>query len=462
MLCPFFLVSKLGVALFRPGWFRHKPSAKLEANVAENELEGFKALLYERDRTILAKLESTQYRIKMQVLLENIVVIGPALGKMMDSYHIKAFRFDQWVQKLASDSDPLWLITLEKKDPLQLSDEILAKAGLQRDQLESKSDSERDLELYTRCTKQSRGGFVIEQELNKKIIKTSEEPVTPYLRPGYIEVPGENYSRGFVEERLGDLRSYNGLNRAILIGTTAAAKVHPVIDESKGFRVADLMKKSGTILTGRVVGGVVDGVGYVRVDKNADFSVAMNHAAVIEKRLGKQFLLETEAQPEGERVTKYQVQRIARQLEGALGGVYTHIADELQRPLIERTEYQMQRDGLLQPLPKGLADEVEIELLTGVEALSRQGELERLGGALEFVAQIPGAVERINWGAVTTDIFRGFDTDADRYIKSEAQIQAERQAVMQQQLQAVAGEQAAKTAGAVVEGAAGAAQKAGG
>ena len=43
-------------------------------------------------------------------------------------------------------------------------------------------------------------------------------------------------------------------------------------------------------------------------------------------------------------------EEIAKELEGALGGPYVHIVEEMQRPLVERTLRQLERDKVLVPM----------------------------------------------------------------------------------------------------------------
>ena len=453
------LVSKLVIALFSPSvpWFRFKPSAKLKNDtaVSPEDIEAFDDRLYARELLIQSQLDSTNYRVKMRTALESLVGIGNSLTQMTDNWKFKNFRQDHWVQRRGTDGELLWLITLEKVDPVTLSDEMLTQAGLGRAELEAKEGNDRLQELYTKCERRANSDhWFIHQELNEKQVgQESEEAVSPYIAVGYIEVPGEDYSRGFIEERLADLRSLNGLTKAMLDGAVAAALVYVVVDEAKGLKPRDLGKPTGTILTGRVENGVVQGVGFVKSDKQADFNVAHLLAATIEKRLGKQMLLESTLQPTGERVTATQVMRIARELEGALGGVYAQIATELQLPLLLRTIYQMEAQNLLPAIPAALKDSIEIQILTGLEALGRQLDLEKLTAALQIVGQIPGAVDRISPDVIES-IFQGLNLDTAKFLKTDEEMAAEREAAMEAQTRQVAREKLVETVGNIVENAA--------
>ena len=48
---------------------------------------------------------------------------------------------------------------------------------------------------------------------------------SPYIPLRFNRVDGEDYGRGYVEEYYGDLKSLEGLTRAIVEGSAAASKV---------------------------------------------------------------------------------------------------------------------------------------------------------------------------------------------------------------------------------------------
>lgn len=447
------LVGKMLTALFPPNipWFRYQIGPKIRSNSTQDDIAKLDDWLYARELQVTSHIESTGYRARMRLMVEHCLGLGTAIGRVMDDYSMRVYRLDNAVLHRSTGGDVLWVITHELLDPVQIDTDDAAKAQIRLDELEKKEGRARQIDLYTRCQVQRGGGWLVEQEINGHIIKTSEERVTPFVTPGYIEVAEEDWSRGFVEERLGDLRAYNGQSKAMLDGMTALAKLVPVADETKGYSVEDFLQDNGKPRVGRVNGGIVDGLAFLRVDKSGDFRVALEHAAVIEQRLGKQFLIETLSQPDGERVTAYQVDRIRRELEGGLGGVYANIAEELQRPYVERVIFQMEKDRVIVPIPKQLADDVDLKVLTGLEALGRQATAQNLLSALEKIAAIPGALDRLKMDVVVTELLKGDNIDLRAMVKSEDELAAERQAQMEQALQAQAGQQAIASAGKIAE-----------
>ena len=455
------LVGRLLMALFPPGtpWFRFMvaPATAADPTVDPAELNDLEAFLYARELQVQSRLDATDYRAQYRTQLEHLIVAGNTLGLMQDDYEVRPYRMDQWVQFRDAAGRILWIITCEVVDAETMDPKDLQKAGLSeaslKQSLTNPYDGKTDLrpKMYTRAMRQRNGSWKIEQELNDKIINTSFEPVTPFLQAGYIESVSEHWSRSFVDRRMGDLRSLNGLTHAVNDLTAAAARCVPVVDPTKGWQPRDLTRANGQVIVGRVDGNVPNGLGFLQSNKSQDIQAAMAQIQAIENRLGRSMLLETASQPTGERVTATQVMRIARELDGALGGPFAKIAKEMQRPLLDRTVYQMERDRILAPIPDFLKEHVEVRILTGLEALSRQMDLDKLIAAVQMLSQLPGALERLNMDVVADRILRYMAVNTDGIIKTPEQMRAEVEAQAQQQLRAEAQSQAVQTLGAVVE-----------
>jgi len=450
------LVGRLLVALFPPGvpWWRFLPSAELEADesIPPGYLEAFAVKLYAREMVVQSKLDSTNYRMAERSALEDILVAGSSLTQLDDDYRLRRFRFDRWVQKRDGSAELLWIITREDKDVTRLSDEHLQKAGLDRATYEAKDHRERIKKLYTKIERQRLGGWVIRQELNKQTIAEREESgVCPYFVCGYRESGGEDYPRGFVEEKIGDLRSLNALAKSGLDCASVMSWILICYDPTKGWRSKDLLKESGSVIPGRVNGNIPDGIGILESNKARDLAGILSLAEVIEKRLGRAMLLESLAQPTGERVTAAQIMRIARELEGALGGVYAHIAEEMQRPLIGRIVQQMERDRILEPLPEELHSAVTTEVLTGIEALGRQLDLDKLLAGIQLLSTIPGGLDKLRLEVIADRILRHLAVDTNGIIKTPEEIQAELREAAARQIQGEAASKAIDTIGNVIE-----------
>lgn len=458
------LEGRLLMALYPVGtpFFQLKPAAALRYSktVDPAQIQAFASALSLYELMAMAKLESADmgspqnrrrsgFRSRKRMALTQILITGDCLEQLTDDYRVRVFRRDQYVTMRDSSQEVISHIIKEKIDPLALPMEILKAADINESEFE-KPISKRMVELYTRIQwhPYSRT-WCIEQEINKNMVLQSEEPVSPFFATPYELAPGENYGRGFVETNLGDIRSLNELHERLLDFAGLASKFVPCIDYNSQVRASDLAKPSGEVIEARVMAGQVQDIAFLSVNKAGDFNVVLQTAAQKRQDLAAAMLMEGETTPKGDRVTAFQVQRVAQELEGALGGVYAPIADAQQVPMVERLMYQMTKDRLLPPMPAG---SVEIEALTGLAALSRENDKQKLLQLIGTMAQFgPEALQRVNIGVLFDTLLRQSGIYEAGLIKSNEQVSAEASAAAQAQVEAQAKEQIIKTSGNVME-----------
>ncbi len=454
------LTNKLLLTIVPVGvpMFQSTPSARIRANpkTTPESLAELEAILYLRDLLVRDQLEAVRIRTRFRSELEQIVIVGNGLSMLTDDYQLKVSRFDQFVQKRGSGGQPLWIITHEKVDPAELTDAQLALAELTREQMNQRAANAEGLDFYTKCAWQRTGSTVIRQELNGKEINVSEEPVSRYFPAGYVELVGEDYSRGFIEEHLGDLRYYSGLRQSVQEGTAAIAKVLFGIDENVSeLRATDLMKPNLSVIGGCRINpdGRVAGVGCIQADKLADLGYAAEEARATGQELSAHMLIETAVQPTGDRVTAYQVNRIARELEGLTGGIYAQVAEELQAPLVKRLIWQMEKDLRLPTLDPRLAKEINIETLTGLEAMGRQRDAEKIQQLGQILVADPRLARWFREEWLVTTIVRGLSIDPKPAVKTKEEIAAEDAQQAELQVKMAMAQQAISSTGRIAENA---------
>src|SRR5690606_25086066 len=104
--------------------------------------------------------------------------------------------------------------------------------------------------------------------------------------------------------------------------------------------------------------------------------------AELEQRLAAAFRMNSSIQRDGERVTAEEIRFMAQELEGALGGLYSILALELQLPMVRLILANLERRKKIPALP---SDKVKPQITTGIEALGRGMELNRLAQFLKFL-----------------------------------------------------------------------------
>jgi hypothetical protein len=109
------------------------------------------------------------------------------------------------------------------------------------------------------------------------------------------------------------------------------------------------------------------------------------------------------------------------------GGVYSQLSTTLQLPIAW---------WLLAMVDKSaLKADLKLTVITGLGALSRNGDLENLRLALQDLAELsnvpPLLQERINWDAITKYVGQGRGVEMDDFLLNDEQVKANRAAAAQ-------------------------------
>jgi hypothetical protein len=278
-----------------------------------------------------------------------------------------------------------------------------------------------------------------------------KEDQNPFIPLRFIRIDGEDYGRGFIEEYIGDLRSLEALTKAIVQGSAASAKVLFLVRPNGTTKTKDLSAAPN----GAFLQGDSNDVSTLQVQKGGDFRVALETMQMINDRLGAAFLLNSSVQRAAERVTAEEVRFMAQELETALGGVYSILSQEFQLPLINLLLNLLQKQGKMPKMPK---DSVKPTVVTGIEALGRGQDLNKLASFLQYLQPLGPEViaNEMNLGDYIDRLAASLGIDTSGLIKSEeqkAQEQMMQQQMMQQQMLEQAGAGALQKAAPAIAGA---------
>jgi hypothetical protein len=141
---------------------------------------------------------------------------------------------------------------------------------------------------------------------------------------------------------------------------------------------------------------------------------------------------------DAERVTQEEVRMTANELETAYGGVYSTLAASLQKPvglwLLDASDVSIQ------------GTQIEITIVTGLDALSRNGDLENFRmamGDMAQVAQLPEAVQaRLKWDEIKAFIGQGRNVDLNKFMMTDAEFAKKQEAAMATQMANTVGTEA--------------------
>lgn len=401
------------------------------------------------ERAVMKEIEAQALRVPIFEAIKHLIVGGNALLYFPEEGGMRVFKLSNYVVKRDSFGNVLAIVTKESIAYAALPEEARKLINKSKEDLDKYEygglSSEDEIDLYT-CVKRYEDKWEVHQEINGELVPGSEGSYTkdknPFIPLRYSRVDNEDYGRGLVEEYMGDLKSLEGLTKAIVEGSAAASKVLFLVDPTGTTKAKQLAEARN----GQFVPGRVTDVNCLQLQKYGDFRVAKEVMIEIQQRLAFAFLLNTSIQRDAERVTAQEIRFMAQELETALGGAYSILSQEFQLPLVLRIMDRMSKKDKLPKMPKG--DLVRPVVVTGVEALGRGNDLTRLDLFLTGLAQMfgPEAVAQfINIPDYLRRRATSLGIETEGLIKSEEQLQNESQMQMGQQMVEKLGPQAVKS-----------------
>lgn len=187
-----------------------------------------------------------------------------------------------------------------------------------------------------------------------------------------------HYGIGQVEDYIGDFEGLNDLTEAEVNGAILASEFRWLVNPGGMTRPEDFK----TSRNGDAIPGSEGDITLVNATAVAGaLQVVSQSADKYIRRIGQGFLLTGAVQRDAERVTAEEIRLLANELETGLGGIYSRLAVDLQLPM---AYWLMGKVG--KNLFKG--SDFQPVIVTGLDALSRNGDLEAMQLFLQDVVQI--------------------------------------------------------------------------
>ena len=390
--------------------------------------------LVQIEQTIQRYIENNQIRVTIHEALKQLVVAGNCLLFLPPKEGgIKLYRLNNYVVQRDAMGHVIQLVTVDRLSVATIPEDVLNLSDTPY------TDPAQQVDIYTHVYYNAEDNrYYSYQEIDEKLIPGYEQefPVEacPWIPLRLMKMDGESYGRSYCEEYLGDLKTLEGLQKAIVELAAIAASIIYLVNPNGITQPRKLQRaKNGGFVPGRP-----EDVIPLQVQKTSDLQIAKGTADAIEARLSYAFMLNSAVQRQAERVTAEEIRYVAGELEDTLGGIYSILSQELQLPLVRRIMIQLMSTGQISELPQ---DIVQPAITTGVEALGRGHDLNKLTTFLSIVGQIPEATQVIEWSNFITAVASASNIDVTGIIKTPEQIQEEQQqAQMMQMGQAVAPE----------------------
>ena len=439
------LASKLLQSLFpvNQTFFKLLPSKELEEQILSGEdpklLDTLNAGLVKLETGLQHEMDRQSIRTPLHEALKLSLVTGNALlwKEPKSKKGFSVFTLRNYCVKRDTSGNLLDLVIREKVSPRTLPEDIVL------------TEEKEDVYIYTRMVNDGEGNYQKYQEVEDKVVAGSDETfrinedTTPFIILRWTSVPNSNYGRGLVEHYIGDLRNYEAMNMVMVDLASVMSKVVYMVNPNTqhGTDVEDLNNAT----TGDYIAGHADDITVPQTNKNSDLNALLNYMQTLELRLSQAFLLFTSR--DAERVTAKEIARTAQQLEETLGGVYSLLSDELQKPLLSL---------FIKELNIKLDTQIEPVITSGLEALGRGNDANKLMQFIEGLGVIPEGWNEVNKNTLVNRLAYATGIDVDNLIKTVEQKEAEQKAMQEQAMQQQLGASMAQNGGKVLAEQAGA------
>ncbi|MCI4663078.1 MAG: portal protein [Neomegalonema sp.] len=427
------LTNKLLLAQFPPNtpFFRLTVDEELlgaaEA-ASEQDLRGeVESALQRLERAVMSDIETGFARAGLHMALKLLIATGNALIHLPPEGGLRVFRLDRYVVRRGPSGAPEEILVQEETTLDALPKRTRTKLGAaSRAGQQGDGASPQKLPLYTWIRRNGAGWSVAQEVGGVEVVESRgaySEGGLDWLALRWSHVDGEDYGRGHVEEQIGDLKSLEGLMQAIVEGSAAASKLTILVNPAGQTDAEELAEAEN----GAIIDGLPGDVAMVQANKFNDFRVAFQTVEILTRRLSHAFLLHEAATRDASSVTAEEIRFMAAELEDALGGVYSVLAEELQRPLVEALLRRKIRAGAVPPMPAGLLKPL---ILTGLEALGRGQDFNRLTRFMSFLSMVGGVAASPAGGRLDASalILRGaaaLGVDASGLLRPEGDVAAD-------------------------------------
>lgn len=439
------ITNKLVLALFAPS----RPFFRLEANPkwkAKSIEQGFRE---EDIDEVLAKAEQAAVkeldrrgtiRPKLYQAIANLVVLGNVLVYLprKTEEEMRVFGIKSYVVRRTVDGRVKTIIIREQL----LFDELdpAAQAACK-----TKHNPETRVDFYQFINRKANGKYFMTQWVGTEQLPAEfdgfwSEKDMPYRALTWQLSDEADYGTGLVEDYSGDFSALSALSESAIKGAILSSEFRWLVNPGGVTKPEDLEESEN----GSALPGLEGDISLVANSKPGDLRIVQEIAADYIRRIGSGFLLTSAVTRQAERVTAEEIRQQAQELETSLGGTYSRIAVDFQGPLA---------DWLLMAVKIELEKtQIERTIVTGLDALSRSGDLDAMRAALTDIAAIanlgPEVLAGLNTDAIFKTIFHGHGIASTKYVKPAEQVASEQaaqgQAAADQQQEGMVAEQAAK------------------
>lgn len=430
------LCNKLMLAMFAPSrpFLKLQPGKKAKAQAAGMQLTETQlgAILAQGEREAIAELDRRAQRPKLFQIMRHLVIAGNVLI-FLGKEEIRVIGLRNFIVKRNITGGVMHIVI---KETLKF-DELDQKV---RDLYKGRYQDDSSVAFYKWVKREDNGTYSMTQWLDEKRLPKEFNGRWPAGECPYNAITWDladeaDYGTGLVEEYIGDFEAMSVLAESVVDGAVLGTEYRWMVNPTGQTSIEDVNNSEN----GDALPGLPTDVAPTQGGNPVAIQVAQAVGAEYEKRISRGFLLGSAVIRDAERVTQEEVRLTAMELETSFGGVYSTLAASLQTPIAK---------WLFKAIDLNVKGaDFEVTIITGLDALSRNGDLENFRAAMADMAAVtsvpPELAARMKWQEVAAFIGQGRGIELSRFILTDAEYAAK----VQQQQENQVGQEVATAAG---------------
>lgn len=333
----------------------------------------------------MRKMGLTAYRPVAVEAVKHLIAIGNTLIRRMEDNKRIAYGIRDYCVRRRIDGAPYEVLLRDSKKFEGLSEEYQARIL----EVHPNTKAEDPVILFTHYKFDGKrwGETQAVRNVHLRTGKRYKANACPVLPLAWSLTRGENYARGLVEDHITTFHNVDVCSIALLEMVGVMADVKWLVDPGSGLDVVALNKAP----RGSYHAGRKDDITTPEGARRLEIGALRDIISGWERELAQSFLLNSSTTRDAERVTAEEIRFVANELESAFGGLYSRLALEWQQHeadyVVAHLDFNTEVGGALTLF--------DVVITSGLESLSRQGQLANLRYAIADLSVLDGVPEEI-------------------------------------------------------------------
>lgn len=389
-----------------------------EAGKMQEQIQGATARLEE---VALRKLRLTEYRPVAIMAAKHLIVTGNSILRRMPTGERVLYPVNRYCLRRDLLGNEVEVVLSDKKMLSTFDDET-------RELIEDRKPETKPEDVVELFTYYKRDGerWSVKQEadgihLDNDTHQNNED--YDLLVLDWSLHPGEHYARGLVEENATLFHTVDVSNEAISDLTAIIADVKFFV--RPGSPLAADLAALNAAARGTYWPGNADDISVPDMKARADLSALIELVARREAELDRIFLMSNVR--DAERVTAEEIRMLANELESSFGGLYSQLAQKWQQ---KEADYAISKIDFATEIG-ALGDSFEVLVTTGLESLSREGQIDNLRLAIGDLTMMEAVPEELraafNPLRFAKFVFTNRSVDLSAFLNTKEEMEANRQ-----------------------------------